>query len=181
MNILFVGQHAEILSEGKRIANAHSLTFDMASILAKKDASLRFDTLQVTFTDAYEIPTLQAAIKSMLKASLQNEGFVVFGDPSELFVNGTLRALMSLSLLEGCVFIYPVGMSALDMRKELSALILELKKTEIPTYLARNPKTFFDAFEPNLEALVYGLTHREIPNIDVEYLCGLRANKIYRP
>jgi hypothetical protein len=56
---------------------------------------------------------------------------------------------------------------------------LELKRKEIPTYLARNPVAFFETFEPNLEALVYGLENREIPNVDVEYLCGKGAHKIH--
>jgi hypothetical protein len=38
---------------------------------------------------------------------------------------------------------------------------------------------FFETFEPNLEALVYGLENREIPNVDVEYLCGKGAHKIH--
>ena len=179
MNVLFVGQHAKILNEENGIAHRHSLTFENASIHDNSMAVLRLDALQKIFLDAYEIPTLKLAIQSMLHEALPNEGCIVFGDPSELYVNATLRALMDASALIGCVFIYPVGMSALDMRKELSSLILELKRKEIPTYLARNPVAFFETFEPNLEALVYGLENREIPNVDVEYLCGKGAHKIH--
>jgi len=112
-------------------------------------------------------------IESINKTSISSKKSIVIGDPSEWIVASALRQFIEQKTLVAVFFIYPVGMAALDSRKELAQLILLLKAREIPTYLLRIPNDFFQGVEPNLSSFVRYFYQELAVERGVEYLCGM--------
>jgi hypothetical protein len=98
---------------------------------------------------------------------------ILIGDPSEWIVAAAITQYVQANSLAAVFFIYPVGMAALDSRKELAQVILQLKSNKVPTYLLREPELFFEGIEPNHLWFVKQLKDGVSKGSSIEYLCGL--------
>jgi hypothetical protein len=71
-------------------------------------------------------------------------------------------------------------MAALDSRKELAQVILQLKSNQVPTYLIREPESFFEGIEPNHLWVVTHLKDGVSSGSSIEYLCGIpRSSEVH--
>ena len=168
---LWVGNHAEAYfpksNDGKLLVLRYEATQvieGQGGFLVSSVNNERIACASYTPNDLFE---------SLNKFSTSSNKSIVIGDPSEWIVASALRQLNDRKALEAVFFIYPVGMAALDSRKELAQLILMLKNREIPTYLLRNPKEFFEGVEPNLSSFVRHFYQELAVEHGVEYLCGM--------
>ena len=82
-------------------------------------------------------------------------------------------------MIAGLVFIYPVGMSSLDSRKEIAALIHLIKVNSILTYFLRSPLDNFVNFsdiviDPMQEV---DLNSLDLLIPDLEYIVGRKLTQ----
>jgi hypothetical protein len=118
------------------------------------------------------LPYLTEALQVALQKRMnQEESVVLVGDISERLMESAIYAGISCQKLVEVFVLYPVGMVALDVRKEMAEVILNLKKAHVPTFLIRDPALFFSFFEPNDVLFVRGNWSEEQREV-VEYLCG---------
>ncbi len=168
--ILFVGNHSLAHLEEYDGKSFQTYSFVQPGIREVRLPFLLHSTLGEIPCASYEEAVIVQSTIGWLRSS---PGFVLIGDPSEWLVSGTIKAALQAHNLRGVLLIYPVGMAALDLRKEMAELILLLKKNNIPTYLIRNPKSFFTSLEPQVNSFVHSiLSEGNLPET-LEYLCGM--------
>ena len=106
----------------------------------------------------YNIESLVMAINENKLPSKLSDVTLIVGDPSELLYQAYILAMLKedpndfRGILESesatevvNLFLYPVGMMAQDIRKELSNLMYCLKKHEMGTYLIRKDEKDLDS------------------------------------
>ncbi|MFM7566999.1 MAG: hypothetical protein ACKO4K_09650 [Flavobacteriales bacterium] len=167
--ILFVGNHAVAHLGETATQTFDTYTFVQPGIREQRLPFLLHSSLGTIPCDSYDELRIKESALQWMDPSCSH---VLVGDPTEWMVSGTIRAGIESNALLGVLFIYPVGMVAMDMRKELAGLILSLKKNNIPTYLIREPQVFFEAVEPNVNAFVQSSLGEGILPETLEYLCG---------
>ncbi len=167
----FVGNHAKgFLNENPK-GNAQYLTFKSDSFTEGSGGHLHCHGQEPVPCESYTPIGLSRALENIVPCF---NNILLIGDPSEWLVSATIMSAMKKGNLSIVLLIYPVGMLALDSRKEMSELILELKKNHIPTYLMRDPVLFFKSVEPILNPIVKAIKKREKMGTKIEYLCGHR-------
>lgn len=167
--ILFVGNHAISHLEASDGNWYETYAFVQPGIRENSIPFLLHSKMGKIPCECYDEATIEEATTAWMQNACK---YMLIGDPTEWLMSGTIQAAIKTQCVSGVLFVYPVGMVALDMRKEMAELILSLKKSNIPTYLIRNPKSFFTAVEPKLNALVQSTQgHNDLPE-EVEYLCG---------
>ena len=170
-SLVLVGNHAKSLIPRDVFSSVHSLTYVSGSV-TEGTGGLLLDSSKSNPIPcmSYTPESLADAINVSLDESSKT---ILIGDPSEWIMAAALTQYMDSKVLAAAFFVYPVGMAALDSRKELAQLILQLKSKNIPTFLLRNPEVFFEAFEPNLTWFVRQLQEGISMGTHIEYLCGL--------
>ena len=83
-----------------------------------------------------------------------------------------IHSLIQMNKLTSVYFIYPVGMAALDSRKEIAEVVLLLKTKGISTFLIRDFNKLFAGTEPNERAFVERLKEQGSKSKLLVYLCG---------
>ena len=164
----FIGNHATHFNQKGNLKCAEALyhlNSDMDSIYGKLYVS--------GYELGQDIPYTVDAMREVFENHWQTQDdLLLIGDISERLMEAAIAAGTNLSNLRGVFVLYPVGMVALDMRKEMAKIILTLKKCGIPTYLIRDEAQFFASIEPTSHSLVP--VHARIDNsLGLEYLCGL--------
>lgn len=170
-SLVLVGNHAKSLIPRDVFSSVHSLTYVSGSV-TEGTGGLLLDSSKSNPIPcmSYTPESLADAINVSMDESSKT---ILIGDPSEWIMAAALTQYMDSKVLAAAFFVYPVGMAALDSRKELAQLILQLKSKNIPTFLLRNPEVFFEAFEPNLTWFVRQLQEDISMGTHIEYLCGL--------
>jgi hypothetical protein len=170
-SLVLVGNHVKSLVPTDVFSGVHSLTYVSGSV-TEDTGGLLLDS-----SKSNPIPCLSYTPESLADAintSLdESSNTILIGDPSEWIMAAALSQYMDSKVLAAAFFVYPVGMAALDSRKELAQLILQLKSKDIPTFLLRNPEGFFEGVEPNLAWFVQQLQEGISMGTHIEYLCGL--------
>ena len=169
--VTFVGNHARSLVPSPEFKQLHSLIYEPGGLTEGSGGFLHDSTKSTPIPcESYTPESLANAIDISMGNSAKN---ILIGDPSEWIVSAAITQHMLANSLAAVFFIYPVGMAALDSRKELAQLILQLKLNEVPAYLLREPALFFEAVEPNPSWFVKHVKAGVINGSSIEYLCGL--------
>lgn len=161
-----VGNHANSLAE-KNETCTH-VNYRLNTSLEDCNGSISFAPDVFMENLPYITEVLQGAIEERMQ---QETSVILVGDISERLMEAAIYAGISCKKALEVFVLYPVGMVALDVRKEIAEVILALKKAQVPTFLIRNPSLFFSLFEPNAHSFVranWTEDQREV----VEYLCG---------
>ena len=161
-----VGKHANSVAEKNQ--TCMHVNYRLNVSLDDCNGSISFSPDESIENLPYITEVLQGAIEARMH---QETSVILIGDISERLVEAAIYAGISCKKALEVFVLYPVGMVALDVRKEMAEVILTLKKAQVPTFLIRNPSLFFSLFEPNAHPFVranWTEDQREV----VEYLCG---------
>ena len=176
--VKIIGNHAKSLVSSEAFHNLNSLFYEPGGQTDGAGGMLLDSTKSVSIPcQSYTPESLAQAIEGTLSRSQQ---YILIGDPSEWVVSAAIRTYVQANCLAAVFFIYPVGMAALDSRKELAQLILQLKSNQVPTYLIREPESFFEGIEPNHLWVVTHLKDGVSSGSSIEYLCGIpRSSEVH--
>lgn len=169
-----VGNHAYALLSDYSWEELGFITFSPGAPSEGNTGTLTISNQESTRPVAYVKEDLVRALQTDWK---ENEMVWMIGDISERVVDAALRAGAERKGLLGMLVLYPVGMAALDVRKEMSEIILFLKKNNIPTYLIREPNDFFAEDELNFSSLVEPFSEGGNTK-SLEYLCGMNVSNL---
>jgi len=195
-NILLLGNHAalhaDVFLENSNQHKIIQLKFEPCDLFDDFSANkLWIDKVSFETTHNYTIEGLIVALKAIDAKKILTDVTLIVGDPSELlyqaylfymlnenpndFVGSTFEYYNSETLN---LFLYPVGMPAQDIRKELSNLMYCLKKHEMPTYLIRKEEKDLDAL---FKLLLHSLTFMSIIELEdqikgIEHLVSPRLS-----
>ncbi|MFM7594876.1 MAG: hypothetical protein ACKO4Y_01725 [Flavobacteriales bacterium] len=169
--VILVGNHARSLVSSEVFQNLNSIIYEPGGIAEGSGGFIRDSKKSNPIPcESYTLESLADAIDLSIDHAAKN---ILIGDPSEWIAAASITQCMHAKSLAAVFFVYPVGMAALDSRKELAQLILTLKMNEVPTYLIRDPELFFEGIEPNQPWLVNQLKDGICGGKSIEYLCGL--------
>ena len=162
--ILFLGNRAANIfkSSDDDHFKANYITYTPANPFSELNNLIVYNKQEFETACEYELECLKDHFVSLIHSNKLPSSFkLIVGDPSELIYQAFCIALMEAQLYiqqdfqEIHLWLYPMGMTSLDIRKELSQFIFELKKNEIPVLLLRKPinesdeilKSFYLIFE----------------------------------
>jgi hypothetical protein len=169
--VILVGNHARSLVPSTAFKELYSLIYEPGRLTEGSGGFLHNSTKSIPIPcESYTPESLANAIDICMDHSAKN---ILIGDPSEWIVAAAITQYVQANSLAAVFFIYPVGMAALDSRKELAQVILQLKSNKVPTYLLREPELFFEGIEPNHSWFVKQLKDGVSKGSSIEYLCGL--------
>lgn len=172
MKPILVGSHASMLLENKE-NNLTKLEYNRGDVFQKTHSEICLNGHCTIATGDYDLTNLTENLGAVSSIESSNP-VVLLGDPSELLMQAAIEDSIKKNTLSGVMFLYPVGMTALDLRKEIASSIHQLKANNIPTYLCRDTESFFSDIEPNVNAFVHSLEQDVRPNSSIEYLCGAK-------
>jgi len=146
--ILFLGNRALSVCESFQQENSkvNCLTFTSVIPFSGFKNTIQFNELKFETTCEYEFDCLKNEFVSLINSKQFSSSFkLIIGDPSELIYQAFCCALQETQLYiqrdfhEIHLWLYPMGMTSLDIRKELSQFIYNLKKQDTPVLLLRKP------------------------------------------
>lgn len=170
--VQFIGNHANLYWKTHDTIPCESLVFKPSTTLESVGGNLCLNQTALYPVGTYERGCLREQIESLTSVT---DRCILVGDPSELLVEASIDAGLNRKNLDAVFFVYPVGMAALDIRKEIAEMVWSLKKNEVPTFLIRFPERVFGANEPNLSTFVEALSDPQNMQ-DIEYLCGVNQS-----
>jgi len=153
------------------------LSFKGALPTENKPHQFLFNNQKLDFFGIYELEDLINGLKTELPNSFETTDYnYIVCDPTERFTQAVLQLLVEEIKLKRILgkaesipqllFIYPMGMTSHDLRKELSACLFEMKKAEIPVYLLRYQST---EMEVMLYELVNVLQQKSLSQVENEW------------
>jgi len=158
-SILLLGNHANLyLTDMKRFSelSVQSLTFKKKNpFLENEPHQLLLDEVSIDYNGNYNLNELSFALSVVVNHNKKLKNTLVVGDPSELLYQAYVFAqtnqnpnfikeeaqFPSKQEADTYAFLYPVGMVAQDIRKEISHLVYVLKKFNKSTFLLRTDKS----------------------------------------
>ena len=154
-SILLLGNHANLyLAEIKTFSElpVQSLIFKKKNpFLENAPHQLLLDEVSIDYNGNYTLNELSFALSVIVNHNKKLKNTLVVGDPSELMYQAYVFAqtnqnpnfireeaqFFSEQINDAYAFLYPVGMVAQDVRKEISQLVYVLKKFNKSTFLIR--------------------------------------------
>ena len=158
-SILLLGNHANLyLADMKSFSKLpiQSLTFKKKNpFLENEPHQLLLDEVFIDYNGNYNLNELSFALSVVVNHNKKLKNTLVIGDPSELLYQAYvfaktnqnpnfIREEAQFSSEQGndaYIFLYPVGMVAQDIRKEISHLVYVLKKFNKSAFLIRSDKS----------------------------------------
>ncbi len=155
-SILLLGNHShlfykDLIDQTKLPMN--TLVFKKKDSFKKDDPhQFLYNNVSIDFNGAYVLDELSFALSILINHNKELQNVLVLGDPSELFyqafvfaktnqnphfIRQEVQFIHELSH-DAYVFVYPVGMVAQNIRKEISQLVYVLKKCKQNTFLIRS-------------------------------------------
>jgi hypothetical protein len=146
--LLFLGNRAAKISElmelkEKRISYSH-LSFSASLPFSEEKNTLLIDSNLVPISCEYDYECLKTEFVRLIQNNQLNSSFqLIIGDPSEVLYQAFCCALLETQLYtqrsfhEIHLWLYPMGMTSLDIRKELAQFIYKLKKNDTQVLLLR--------------------------------------------
>jgi len=191
-----IGNHASLHADAFiQNANQHKviqLKFESSDPFSEGSSNkIWLDNKSYCTNQEYDIESLVLAINENKLPSILSSVTLIVGDPSELLYQAYLLAILNedpndfRGFIENenatevvNLFLYPVGMMAQDIRKELSNLMYCLKKHEMGTYLIRKEEKDLDAL---FKLLLNSLTFMSIVELEdqikgIEHLVSPRLS-----
>jgi hypothetical protein len=155
-SILLLGNHAALFyDELKHVSGVkvNTLRFKKKKAFTREEPN-RFvlNDISIDYNGNYVLDELTFALNILINHNSILSNTLVVGDPSELIFQSFVYAktnqnpnlireevqFASVPSNDAFVFLYPVGMVAQNIRKEISALVYVLKKFKNNTYLIRS-------------------------------------------
>jgi hypothetical protein len=179
---ILIGEHAASLAKLKaQPSSLLQLQYIREDYLKKKPAAVLFKNQLIPLANHYDKVGLSLDFSDSIFTKLEDNPLFIIGDPTEWFFQSSVEALISKNpkMIAGLVFIYPVGMSSLDSRKEIAALIHLIKVNSILTYFLRSPLDNFVNFsdiviDPMQEV---DLNSLDLLIPDLEYIVGRKLTQ----
>lgn len=158
-SILFLGNHANLyLADMKRFSElpVQSLSFKKKNpFLENEPHQLLLNDVSIDYNGGYNLNELSFALSVVVNHNKKLKNSLVIGDPSELLYQAYVFAqtnqnpnfireeaqFSSKQENDVYTFLYPVGMVAQDIRKEISQLVYVLKKFNKSAFLIRADKS----------------------------------------
>ena len=169
--LIFVGNHAKLeLKEGKWSA-LQSISFVSDAQNENGGGYLVYGKRSNNKIECNSY-TLEDLKKSMELLFSHHDSIQLILDPTEWISVAAIHSLIQMNKLTSVYFIYPVGMAALDSRKEIAEVVLLLKTKGISTFLIRDFNKLFAGTEPNERAFVERLKEQGSKSKLLVYLCG---------
>jgi len=158
-SILFLGNHANLyLADMKRFSDlpVQSLSFKKKNpFLENEPHQLLLNDVSIDYNGGYNLNELSFALSVVVNHNKKLKNSLVIGDPSELLYQAYVFAqtnqnpnfireeaqFSSKQENDVYTFLYPVGMVAQDIRKEISQLVYVLKKFNKSAFLIRADKS----------------------------------------
>jgi hypothetical protein len=146
--ILFLGNRALTVCESfkEESFKANCLTFTSAIPFSGLKNTIHFNEQKFETDCEYEFDCLKNEFVSLIQSKQFSSSFKqIIGDPSELIYQAFCCALLETQLYiqrdfhEIHIWLYPMGMTSLDIRKELAQFIYKLKKQDTAVLLLRKP------------------------------------------
>lgn len=144
--ILFLGNRASTIFQPftDENANCNFLTFSSVIPFSGLKNTIYFNEQKFDTACEYEFECLKNEFISLIQSKQFSSSFkLIIGDPSELIYQAFCCALLETQLYierefhEIHLWLYPMGMTSLDIRKELAQFIYKLKKQDTPVLLIR--------------------------------------------
>ena len=184
--ILFLGNRALTVCESfqEESFKANCLTFSSAIPFSGLSNSIIFNEQKFEISCEYEFECLKNEFVSLIQSKQFSSSFkLIIGDPSELIYQAFCCALLETQLYmerdfhEIHLWLYPMGMTSLDIRKELSQFIYKLKKQDTPVLLLRKPiNESTEILKSCLNKINSSTLHELEEKIDgLEFLIGKRS------
>jgi len=158
-SILLLGNHANLyLADVKRFSElpVQSLSFKKKDpFLENEPHQLLLNDVSIDYNGGYNLNELSFALSVVVNHNKKLKNSLVIGDPSELLYQAYVFAqtnqnpnfireeaqFSSKQENDVFTFLYPVGMVARDIRKEISQLVYVLKKFNKSAFLIRADKS----------------------------------------
>ena len=158
-SILLLGNHANLyLADVKRFSElpVQSLSFKKKDpFLENEPHQLLLNDVSIDYNGGYNLNELSFALSVVVNHNKKLKNSLVIGDPSELLYQAYVFAqtnqnpnfireeaqFSSKQENDVYTFLYPVGMVAQDIRKEISQLVYVLKKFNKNAFLIRADKS----------------------------------------
>ena len=158
-SILLLGNHANLyLADMKRFSElpVQSLSFKKKNpFLDNEPHQLLLNDVSIDYNGGYNLNELSFALSVVVNHNKKLKNSLVIGDPSELLYQAYVFAqtnqnpnfireeaqFSSKQENDVYTFLYPVGMVAQDIRKEISQLVYVLKKFNKSAFLIRADKS----------------------------------------
>ena len=158
-SILLLGNHANLyLADVKRFSElpVQSLSFKKKDpFLENEPHQLLLNDVSIDYNGGYNLNELSFALSVVVNHNKKLKNSLVIGDPSELLYQAYVFAqtnqnpnfireeaqFSSKQENDVFTFLYPVGMVAQDIRKEISQLVYVLKKFNKSAFLIRADKS----------------------------------------
>lgn len=158
-SILLLGNHANLyLADMKRFSElpVQSLSFKKKNpFLENEPHQLLLNDVSIDYNGGYNLNELSFALSVVVNHNKKLKNSLVIGDPSELLYQAYVFAqtnqnpnfireeaqFSSKQENDVYTFLYPVGMVAQDIRKEISQLVYVLKKFNKSAFLIRADKS----------------------------------------
>ncbi len=146
--IFLIGKHANLhrktFLEHNSSVKIVTINYEPGNPFNNEPNVVSINEEKVEFKNDYNLEELSSFFKMKMPYYWNNfESVLLIGDPSELIfqsfllVKNAYRSNLTYHADSVNLFIYPIGMLALNIRKELAHLMYDIKKHNIPTFLIR--------------------------------------------
>lgn len=179
---ILIGEHAASLSKLRaKPSLLLQLRYIREDYLKEKSAAVLFNDQLIPLANNYDKVGLSLDFSDSIFTKLEDKPLLIIGDPTEWFFQSSVEALISKNpeMIAAVLFIYPVGMSSLDSRKEIAALIHLLKVNSILTYFLRSPLDNFTDFADKVidVNIPVDLNALDLLIPDLEYIVGRKLTQ----
>jgi len=179
---ILIGEHAASLAKLRtQPESLLQLQYLREDYLKQKPAAVLFNDQVIPLANHYDKEGLSLDFSDTIYTKLEDKPLFIIGDPTEWFFQSSVEALISNKpeMIAAVLFIYPVGMSSLDSRKEIAALIHLLKVNAILTYFLRSPLDNFADFADKVidVSKLVDLNALDLLIPDLEYIVGRKLTQ----
>ncbi len=162
--VFFVGHRAgQLLSTLKELdmcaTNFNSIHYHNTDPLSDIHGSVYVNGQEAICNVEYDVSELKAQFVDFLTSDFSSDKFLLIGDPSELIYQSLTLSIHTKANLnpnfnsaeDFChAWFYPMGMITSDVRKEISALVYELKKNGSNVFVTRKTDAELVGFLPKV-------------------------------
>jgi hypothetical protein len=179
---ILIGEHAASLAKQiSPLTSLLQLQYIREDYLNQKPAAILFNEQLIPLVHNYDKVGLSLDFSNSIFTKLEDKPLLIIGDPTEWFFQSSIESLISKNpkMIAALLFIYPVGMSSLDSRKEIAALIHLLKVNSILTYFLRAPLDNFTDFANKVidVTIPVDLNALDLLIPDLEYIVGRKLTQ----
>lgn len=175
-SILFVGNRAKSIYENLSIDENKSFstfTFEISNPFSEEKNKLYYNDFEYKTTVDYNLDDLKIkCLQLMNENQIPQKLKLIIGDPSELLFQAYSLANLEMNketrLFEDQpmhLWFYPMGMTSLDIRKELALLIYFLKKHDSQVLMLRNKQ---EELNENVKQIISKISYCSIYELQDE-------------